>query len=355
MRLCSDVPSYNFRSPLKSRRLSLNHTYPLDRRTSLSHVSPVKFERSSLVSARKEETKSIPRSKRQDFYQTILSQKNSDNVSVSNTENEVDQIISSSPFKSFRMSVTTNPSNSTLETSHLSFDKNFNEPTVTQVDSNLTIENDKELPRAAMIYVHDNLGSTSNRNQNMTKPSKPKRQKNSRTKQEGGPKSKRLKMNEQCSEVTQSTSPVNECDKTSALKKKPSKSANVKQNKVQHQDSIDQKIPHQHVSSEGSNKNMKISSRNSGSRNMGRVKNDLAESMSVPSSTSECQSNSESKGFVYTNEESLNRRVKDQVHSAGSQISSVVELDEAIPLQSMKSSRLPDMPIWSSILSQFKT
>ena len=324
----------------------------------------MKSERSSLVSARKRDTEPLPRSKGKDIILSVSSKKNSSKVSVSNTckENQDDERISSSPVKSVCLSVTTNPSNSSVETSNLTFDKKSNEPTTQTVDSNLTIENDKELSRTA-ISVHDNQlkaisdhGSTSNGNQNMTKPSKAKRQIISQVKPEAEPKSKRFKMNEHCSKVTQSTSPVNKCDKTIELRRKSRKPANVKQKKVQYQDSKDKKIPHQHVNSEGSNKSMKVSSRNSGNGKMGRVKSNMDESMSIPSSTSESQSNNESKGFVYTTEESLSRQGRNnQVHSAVSQISSVVELDEVIPLQSMKSSRVPDRPIWSSILSQFKT
>lgn len=333
------------RSPLKSRRLSLNYTYPLARKTESSQISPVKSERSSFVSARKE-TELISECKGKDTTLSFSSKKNSDKDYVSNTENQVDQLISSSPVKSARLSSKPHQSHSNVEASNLSCDKNCNEQTLSKEDSFDAFENDKKLTRIG-IPVHDNKiiaisdhVCTSKRNQNMTKPSKLKRPKISQVKHEVGPKSKRFKTHEQCSEVTQSTntSPVYESDKTIALKKNSRNLANVKRRNVNYQD----------------RKDKEISSGNTSNRKKDGVKQNLAES--TPSSTSESESNSQSKGFVYTIEESLNRQGRNnKVHSASTQIASIMDLDEAIPLQSMKSSRVQDRPIWNSILSQFKT
>ena len=355
-----------FRAPLKAR-LSLNHTYPVTTDVILESISPVKSERYTLASTGKEVARSVQESQRKKQHMkkertesvhgnkalTAPSQKSDNNISVHiNSENLVCQNIPDSPVKSVRLCYKEKsmPASIATEASQQQCNK-------TEFDH--ALENNEVLLRTA-TSLHENQANMvnhheSNTNESITKPSKPKRQKQSPVKHKFGPKSKRFKASEQCNEITHSTRPANE--QKSVLKRKPKKLSSIKQKKGHH--GSQHKIQNQQVNSEESDENMQGRSKSSDSlpcrRKKGRVKNDLNNSLSLPSSTTESQSDGKAQGFVFTTEKSLKTQVKNQVHSTGSKISSVMELDEAIPLQSMKSSRMQDKPIWSSILSEFKT
>ena len=278
-----------------------------------------------------------------------------------NKESQVDQTSTSFPVISVRLSAISNQSYmpSTLETSIPSCDTSKyppNKPAARQFDSNHPIKIDKKLPRTA-TSAHDNKSNAIS-DHHMTKPLEANRQTVAQAKDKSGPKSKRLKTNEQGNEMCENTSTAKQSDKNSTDKRKPKKRSNVTHEKLQHQDSDHQGLMKR------TKENVQIRHKYSGAckRSLTRVKNDSGASR--PSSGSESQNGGEKKGgFVYsTSEETDNTKssrrqtidTDNQVHSAGNQISSVLELDEAIPLQSMKSSRMPDRPIWSSILSQFK-
>ena len=299
---------------------------------------------------KKERTESLPDS----TALTALSQKNVNKVSVhKNSRNVACQNDPDSPVKSVRLCHTVEPLplNSANEASH-------QQRSVSGSDH--PVENKGVLLKKATI-LHGNQPNAindheSNRNGSTAKPPKPKRQKQLQVKHKFGPKSKRFKASEQCNEITQSTSPENKPEQKSVLKRKPRKLSSIKQKKGHH--GSQHKIQNQQVNSEELDENLKgcSSSRTPPCGNKkGRVKNKLDNTVCLPSSSTESQCDSETKGFVYTTEKSLKTQVKNEVHSTGSKISSVMELDEAIPLQSMKSSRMQDKPIWSSILSEFKT